>query len=161
MSGRKLVGLRYWNFTNDAGENEWQFESRDPEGMARVAAEEKRMFWFTLYLMARRGPPCGGPTCGRTPLGRAGGLVSSVAHSGVFKRPVGPAQPAVWVFFALVSLFKLALGYLLLCMARPLFGRTHAAPRHGRPPSNPCANPLCPDGGDTGPHKRDWIHKEQ
>ena len=54
MSGRKLVGLRYWNYTSDAGENEWQFESRDAEGMAAVQPQEKRLFWVTLYLMARR-----------------------------------------------------------------------------------------------------------
>ena len=53
MSGRKLVGLRYWNYTSDAGENEWQFESRDAEGMAQVQVEEKRLFWTTLYVMVR------------------------------------------------------------------------------------------------------------
>ena len=53
VSGRKLVGLRYWNYTSDTGENEWQFESRDAEGMAQVQVEEKRLFWTTLYLMAR------------------------------------------------------------------------------------------------------------
>lgn len=53
MSGRKLVGLRYWNYTSETGENEWQFESRDADGMAQVQVEEKRLFWFTLYLMVR------------------------------------------------------------------------------------------------------------
>jgi hypothetical protein len=53
VSGRKLVGLRYWNYTSESGENEWQFESRDAEGMATIQAEEKRLFWGTLYLMAR------------------------------------------------------------------------------------------------------------
>jgi hypothetical protein len=53
VSGRKLVGLRYWNYTSESGENEWQFESRDAEGMATIQAEEKRLFWATLYIMAR------------------------------------------------------------------------------------------------------------
>ncbi len=53
MSGRKLVGLRYWNYTSDAGTNEWQFESRDAEGMAQIQVEEKRLFWTSLYVMAR------------------------------------------------------------------------------------------------------------
>ncbi len=53
VSGRKLVGLRYWNYTSETGENEWQFESRDADGMAQVQVEEKRLFWFTLYLMVR------------------------------------------------------------------------------------------------------------
>lgn len=48
------MGLRYWNFTSESGENEWQFESRDAEGMATVQVEEKRLFWTTLYIMVRR-----------------------------------------------------------------------------------------------------------
>lgn len=84
VSGRKLVGLRYWNYTNEAGENEWQFESRDAEGMARLQPEEKRLFWVTLYMM-----------------------------------------PSIWVLFALVSLIKLSLGYLLLCLMGTVLGLTN------------------------------------
>ena len=49
VSGRLLVGLRYWNEIDDAGESRWRFEARDDEGMARVSANEKRLFWTTLY----------------------------------------------------------------------------------------------------------------
>ena len=49
VSGRLLVGLRYWNEISDDGESTWRFESRDDEGMARVSANEKRLFWTTLY----------------------------------------------------------------------------------------------------------------
>lgn len=58
MSGRKLIGLRYWNFTNEAGENEWQFECRDAAGMALVVPDEKRMFWTTLYVQVRSMNDC-------------------------------------------------------------------------------------------------------
>ena len=43
VSGRLLVGLRYWNEIDDAGESRWRFEARDDEGMARVSANEKRL----------------------------------------------------------------------------------------------------------------------
>ena len=32
VSGRLLVGLRYWNEIDDAGESRWRFEARDDEG---------------------------------------------------------------------------------------------------------------------------------
>lgn len=51
VSGRKLIGLRYWNSTNENGDNLWEFESRDAEGMAALVSEEKRLFWLTLYVM--------------------------------------------------------------------------------------------------------------
>ena len=50
MSGRKLVGLRYWNHTNEAGENEWKFEGRDEAGMAALVADEKYTFWLTTVV---------------------------------------------------------------------------------------------------------------
>jgi len=56
VSGRKLIGLRYWNHTNEAGENEWHFESRDTAGMEGVQRAEKVLFWGTLYAMVRPAP---------------------------------------------------------------------------------------------------------
>ena len=47
------MGLRYWNYTSETGENEWQFESRDAAGMEQVQVAEKRLFWTTLYVMVR------------------------------------------------------------------------------------------------------------
>ena len=50
VSGRLLVGLRYWNEVDEStGESKWQFESRDAEGMRLVDATEKRIFWWTIY----------------------------------------------------------------------------------------------------------------
>lgn len=53
MSGRKLVGLRYWNTTSESGENEWRFECRDEAGMALLVPDEKYLFWLTLTLTVR------------------------------------------------------------------------------------------------------------
>lgn len=74
VSGRKLIGLRYWNRTTESGDNEWQFECRDADGMAALVPEEKHLFWLTVYL-----------------------------------------TPVLWVLFAIFSLLKFSLGYLMLC----------------------------------------------
>ena len=36
VSGRLMVGLRYWNEVDDDNKSEWRFECRDEAGMARV-----------------------------------------------------------------------------------------------------------------------------
>lgn len=50
VSGRLLVGLRYWNEIDDAGVSTWRFESRDAEGMKLVDPSESTLFWYSLYL---------------------------------------------------------------------------------------------------------------
>ena len=50
IGGRLLVGLRYWNEIDEAGESRWRFESRDEDGMKRVDKHESRLFWTTLYV---------------------------------------------------------------------------------------------------------------
>ncbi|KAI0348604.1 DUF846-domain-containing protein [Trametopsis cervina] len=47
VSGRTLVGLRYWNQVDDDGESYWVFESRDPAHPANPV--DSRMFWIALY----------------------------------------------------------------------------------------------------------------
>lgn len=49
VTGRLLVGLRYWNEIDDAGVSTWRFESRDAEGMKLVSPSESTLFWYTLY----------------------------------------------------------------------------------------------------------------
>lgn len=51
VSGRLMVGLRYWNEVDDDNKSEWRFECRDEAGMARVHPTESRIFWYGLYLM--------------------------------------------------------------------------------------------------------------
>ncbi|KAK2640049.1 hypothetical protein Ddye_027844 [Dipteronia dyeriana] len=52
VSGRILVGLRWWNEINDEGESVWKFESLDQESMARMNKKDSWLFWWTLYLTA-------------------------------------------------------------------------------------------------------------
>uniref|UniRef100_A0A7C9D3K6 Golgi apparatus membrane protein TVP23 n=1 Tax=Opuntia streptacantha TaxID=393608 RepID=A0A7C9D3K6_OPUST len=52
VSGRILVGLRWWNEINDLGESVWKFESLDPESLARLNKKDSWLFWWSLYLTA-------------------------------------------------------------------------------------------------------------
>ncbi|XP_052203922.1 Golgi apparatus membrane protein-like protein ECHIDNA [Diospyros lotus] len=52
VSGRILVGLRWWNEINDAGESLWKFECLDHESLARINKKDSWLFWWTLYLSA-------------------------------------------------------------------------------------------------------------
>ena len=48
VSGRLLVGLRWWSYVKDDGSNEWIFESL--EDMAEISNVDSRMFWGGLYI---------------------------------------------------------------------------------------------------------------
>ncbi|KAJ8596550.1 Golgi apparatus membrane protein TVP23 [Rhizopogon salebrosus TDB-379] len=48
VSGRTLVGLRFWNQVDDDGESYWVFESRDPSRPANPV--DAKMFWIALYV---------------------------------------------------------------------------------------------------------------
>ncbi|KAJ1417192.1 Golgi apparatus membrane protein TVP23-like [Sesbania bispinosa] len=52
VSGRILVGLRWWNEINDLGESVWKFECLDQESLARMNKKDSWLFWWTLYLTA-------------------------------------------------------------------------------------------------------------
>ncbi|KAM7275328.1 hypothetical protein ACFE04_017194 [Oxalis oulophora] len=52
VSGRILVGLRWWNEINDDGESIWKFESLDQQSLARMNKKDSWLFWWTLYLTA-------------------------------------------------------------------------------------------------------------
>ncbi|KAI8821405.1 uncharacterized protein EV422DRAFT_495830 [Fimicolochytrium jonesii] len=47
VTGRLLVGLRWWNEVREDGTSEWVFESRENR---LVNAVDSRVFWFTLYI---------------------------------------------------------------------------------------------------------------
>mmetsp|Transcript_3823 Transcript_3823/g.13790 ORF Transcript_3823/g.13790 Transcript_3823/m.13790 type:complete len:172 (-) Transcript_3823:632-1147(-) len=49
VSGRFLVGLRWWHEVNEDGSSQWKFESLDEEGLKTVDSFEKRVFWTTTY----------------------------------------------------------------------------------------------------------------
>lgn len=48
VSGRLLVGLRWWNEVKEDGTNEWRFESR--EDTSRISDLDSLVFWLTLWL---------------------------------------------------------------------------------------------------------------
>ncbi|KAI8808456.1 hypothetical protein BJ742DRAFT_280956 [Cladochytrium replicatum] len=47
VSGRLLVGLRWWNEIRDDGTNVWIFESRENRSVNPV---DSRIFWGSLYI---------------------------------------------------------------------------------------------------------------
>uniref|UniRef100_K3WNX7 Golgi apparatus membrane protein TVP23 homolog n=1 Tax=Globisporangium ultimum (strain ATCC 200006 / CBS 805.95 / DAOM BR144) TaxID=431595 RepID=K3WNX7_GLOUD len=47
VTGRLLVGLRWWNRINEDGTNEWIFESH--EDMTEIDALDSQVFWGGLY----------------------------------------------------------------------------------------------------------------
>ncbi|KAK4402109.1 Golgi apparatus membrane protein-like protein ECHIDNA [Sesamum angolense] len=55
VSGRILVGLRWWNEIDEDGESVWKFECLDQESMARINKKDSWLFWWTLYLTAYYG----------------------------------------------------------------------------------------------------------
>ncbi|CAH2057673.1 unnamed protein product, partial [Thlaspi arvense] len=52
VSGRILVGLRWWNEVNELGESVWKFQSLDQQSLARLSKKDSWLFWWTLYLNA-------------------------------------------------------------------------------------------------------------
>ena len=48
VSGRLMVGLRWWNEVSETGGNEWKFESLQ-EGQRGVNKHDSRTFWLVLY----------------------------------------------------------------------------------------------------------------
>jgi len=48
VSGRLLVGLRWWNETNEDGTNVWVFESAQDQ--RQIQQLEALVFWVSLYL---------------------------------------------------------------------------------------------------------------
>ncbi|CAG8445659.1 1898_t:CDS:2 [Ambispora gerdemannii] len=48
VTGRLLVGLRWWNEIQEDGSNVWMFESRDPS--RPVNQTDARVFWISLYV---------------------------------------------------------------------------------------------------------------
>ena len=50
VSGRLLVGLRWWNYVKEDGTTEWVFEST--EDTSGLSATDRRIFWVGLYAPA-------------------------------------------------------------------------------------------------------------
>lgn len=50
VSGRTLVGLRWWNEVDEEGHSVWLFESLDQQSLDRLNKKDSWLFWWTLYL---------------------------------------------------------------------------------------------------------------
>lgn len=48
ITGRIMVGLRWWNYIDDAGQSHWVFESRKGTAQNRINSSEARIFWLGL-----------------------------------------------------------------------------------------------------------------
>jgi len=49
VTGRIMVGLRWWNYTNDQGESVWKFEARSAEdAVIKLSTTEVHIFWAGL-----------------------------------------------------------------------------------------------------------------
>jgi hypothetical protein len=48
VSGRLLVGLRWWNESSTEGESIWVFETADPQRY--INPIDSKVFWTTLYV---------------------------------------------------------------------------------------------------------------
>ena len=53
VTGRLLVGLRWWNEVREDGANDWKFESPEdlpPDQRPVVATQDSRMFWISMWV---------------------------------------------------------------------------------------------------------------
>uniref|UniRef100_T1J1S7 Golgi apparatus membrane protein TVP23 homolog n=1 Tax=Strigamia maritima TaxID=126957 RepID=T1J1S7_STRMM len=48
VTGRLLVGLRWWNYVDEQGLSHWVYEAR--RDLSLVSPVEARLFWTTLFL---------------------------------------------------------------------------------------------------------------
>ncbi|KAK0161670.1 hypothetical protein PV327_008089 [Microctonus hyperodae] len=50
ITGRLMVGLRWWNYVDDNGKSHWVFESRKGVAQNRINQSEAQIFWLALIL---------------------------------------------------------------------------------------------------------------
>lgn len=50
ITGRLMVGLRWWNQVDDDGRSRWVFEARKDTGKAQSSNSESRIFWLGLII---------------------------------------------------------------------------------------------------------------
>lgn len=50
ITGRLLVGLRWWNYVDEDGKSQWIFESRKKKSGKKLHATESRLFWLGLIV---------------------------------------------------------------------------------------------------------------
>ncbi|XP_042361141.1 Golgi apparatus membrane protein TVP23 homolog B [Plectropomus leopardus] len=50
VSGRLLVGLRWWNQVDEDGKSQWVFESRTKNSQSTTSTAESQIFWLGLIV---------------------------------------------------------------------------------------------------------------
>lgn len=50
ITGRLMVGLRWWNYVDDDGVSHWVYESRKGAQQSRINPAESRIFWTALIV---------------------------------------------------------------------------------------------------------------
>ncbi|XP_020503044.1 Golgi apparatus membrane protein TVP23 homolog B [Labrus bergylta] len=50
VSGRLLVGLRWWNQVDENGNSHWVFESKKTQSVNATSSAESRIFWLGLIV---------------------------------------------------------------------------------------------------------------
>lgn len=50
ITGRLMVGLRWWNQVDDDGHSRWVFEARKDSGKQQSSNSESRIFWLGLIV---------------------------------------------------------------------------------------------------------------
>lgn len=50
ITGRLMVGLRWWNQVDDDGHSRWVFEARKDAGKQQSSNSESRIFWLGLII---------------------------------------------------------------------------------------------------------------
>ncbi|KAG0578573.1 hypothetical protein KC19_4G033900 [Ceratodon purpureus] len=50
VTGRLLVGLRWWNDVDEHGQSTWKFESLDQQALERINRNDSWIFWWPLYI---------------------------------------------------------------------------------------------------------------
>ncbi|XP_023242218.1 uncharacterized Golgi apparatus membrane protein-like protein CG5021 [Centruroides sculpturatus] len=50
VTGRLLVGLRWWNYIDDNGQSHWVFESRKKDDIRVTNVIESQVFWISLIV---------------------------------------------------------------------------------------------------------------
>ncbi|CEQ38802.1 SPOSA6832_00260 [Sporobolomyces salmonicolor] len=107
VSGRVLVGLRFWNQVDEDGTSFWVFESRGPDQPAN--AVDSKMFWIAMYSV-------------RLVLFRHLASKRKLVTYGLFMRP---QFPAAWVLLLFVGILKFNVSFLPIVMLALVFNVTN------------------------------------
>ena len=105
VSGRLMVGLRWWSEVLDDGSTQWRFESQ--EDAVDSTMLDVGVFWGGLFLPAVRAPAARPRARAPPPPPPHRARLSPAP-------PPPPPPQGIWFLFGLGSLFRLSFDWLLL-----------------------------------------------